>query len=102
MLIDKYVADRIADNAERMLEHQVLGWMAGPMNNTKSPFPLQPLIDKVKKIAIKEDMRCEMPDPESGGITIKLNELSKTGAYGTLNRKLAQLIAQYNTERNVA
>jgi len=47
-------------------------------------------------------MRCEMPDPESGGITIKLNELSKTGAYGTLNRKLAQLIAQYNTERNVA
>ena len=42
MLIDKYIADRIAENAERMLEHQVLGWMAGPMNNTKSPFPLNP------------------------------------------------------------
>ena len=61
MLIDKYVADRIADNAERMLEHQVLGWMAGPMNNTKSPFPLQPLIDKVKKIAIRKTCAARCP-----------------------------------------
>ena len=102
MLIDKYIADRITDDAERMLKHQVLGWMVGPMKNTKSPFPLQPLIDKVKKIAIKEDMSCDMPAPESGEITVKLHDLSKTGAYGTLNRKLAQLIAEYNTQRDVA
>jgi len=102
MLIDKYRQDRISENAERMLEHQVLGWMAGPLNDTKSPFPLQPLVDKAVKVCIREDMRCAKPDKDTGGIALKLKELSQTGAYGFLNRNLAVLIHEYNMQRNAA
>jgi hypothetical protein len=79
---------KVYANAERMLEHQVLGWMSQPLAEVRSPIPIQPFVEKTLAQCNTKGLSCKKPDVESGDMLLALNRLSKTGAYGTLYANL--------------
>lgn len=98
---NEWLFKRVYSNAERILEHQVFGWMSQPLEDFKSPIKVQPIVEQVAK-KIGNDMRCEKPDLDSGDMLLKLRELSQTGAYGALFARLSLLWQAYYDSKEAA
>ena len=98
---NEWLFKQVHCNAERILEHQVFGWMSQPLTEVRSPIKIQPIVEQVAK-KIGKDMRCEKPDLDSGDMLLKLRELSQTGAYGVLFARLSLLWQAYYDSREAA
>ena len=99
---NEWLFKRVYSNAERILEHQVFGWMSQPLDaEVLSPIKIQPIVEQVAK-KIGKNMRCEKPDLDSGDMLLKLRELSQTGAYGVLFARLSLLWQTYYDSREAA
>ena len=99
-LPNEHIFKKVHANAERMLEHQVLGWMSQPLENVTSPIPIQPFVAKVIEQCCTDIPPCEKPAVESGEMLVELRKLSR--AYGTLYAKLRQAWALYYEQRGQA
>jgi|TARA_R110000744_G_scaffold231993_1_gene350076 hypothetical protein len=87
-LANEMLFKKVYSNAERMLEHQALGWMSQALEEVRSPIPIQPFVEKTLKQCSTKGLRCKKPDVETGEMLVVLKALSQTGAYGTLYANL--------------